>query len=155
MDPLDIARFDAALRGAKLEALALEIHDSGVSLRTTAELFSDYAIYLKSAGRVAEAEMVHDTLDAVRGALGKRMNPKLVSGFESAIRGGTLVGFAQALHGAGLKKQEIADRFVEFTLLLRGAKLEADEDRVNEVLDLLCGWCETPARLFPDEPDAD
>ena len=155
MDLLDIARFDAALRAAKLETLALEIHDSGVPLRTTADLFSDYAIFLKSAARFAEAEMVHDTLDAVMGALGKRMNPTLVAGFEAALRGGTLVGFAQALHGAGLKKQEIADRFVEFTFLLRGANLGADEEHVNEVIDQLCGWCDASARLFPDEPDAD
>lgn len=152
---LDVERFDAALRAGRLEGLALEIHAAGLPMRATADLFTDYAIYLRDAGRTGDADLVHAALDSVLGVLGGRLNPKLVAGFEAALRGGTLVGFAQALHGAGLKKQEITDRFVEFTFLLRGAKLDADEERVDEVVDLLCGWCDAAARLFPDEPDAE
>ena len=152
---LDVARFDAALAEGKLADLAVAIHAGGVSIRATADLLSYYAIFLKSAGRTADADRVHLAQDAVMGALGAKINGRLVAGFESALRGGTLVGFAEALHAAGLKKQEIADRFVEFTFLLRGARLGSDEERVNEVIDMLCGWCDSTARLFPDEPDAD
>jgi len=152
---LDVARFDAALRAGKLAGLALEIHDAGVSIRATAELFSDYATWLKSKGRVAEAQMVSDENDAILGALGGRMNPRLVAGFEDALRGGTLVGFAEALHRAGLKKQEIMDRFSEFAFRLRAPDRERDLDACHDVMDLLCGWCDPGARLFPDEPDAE